>query len=143
MNTEKISTSTVFDSSLNQNRKSVSTFNLVERPGEKVGLEETKNVVGFGIALANSIVLSLRDGKITLADIPYFISSLTKLPAALAGIGSVPIELSNIQKPELQELIKFVKDEVDTDDTIAEAIIEQSLLIIYDVYDLISSLKQK
>jgi len=129
--------------SQNQINKPGAAFDLANKPGEEFGLDETKAVVGFGISLANSIIHSLNDGKITMADIPYFIAPVTKLPDALAGISKVPYELDNIQAVDLQKLIEFVKGEIDIDDNKAKDIIDESLLIIYNLYNLIDTIKGK
>ena len=114
---------------------------LPEKPGVGFGIDETKDVIEFGISLTNSLIHAFGDGKLTLTDVPHFIAPMTKLPSALTGINMVPFEVGDIQKFELQKLIDFVKENLDVDDRKAKNIIEQCLLIIYDIYDLVTTIK--
>ncbi len=128
-----------------QEQKKEVTMNIVslpEKPGVGFGIDETKDVIEFGISLTNSLMHAFSDGKITLADVPYFIAPMTKLPSALSGINMVPFEVGDIQKFELQKLTGFVKENLDIDDKKAKNIIEYSLLIIYDIYELVTTIKQ-
>lgn len=127
---------------INRKEAKLQTVTLPEKPGVGFGIEETKDVVAFGISLTNSIIKAFRDGNINLIDIPLFIEPITKLPSALAGINMVPFEIGDIQKFELQQLITFVKENLDVDEREAKSIIELSLLTIYDIYDLIKTIKQ-
>lgn len=120
----------------------MSTISLPEKPGVGFGIDETKDVVEFGISLTNSLIHAFKDGKITLTDVPYFISPMTKLPSALSGINMVPFEVGDIQKFELQKLTDFVKENLDIDNKKARNIIEYSLLVIYDIYELVKTIKQ-
>jgi hypothetical protein len=54
----------------------------------------------------------------------------------------VPFEIGDIQKFELQQLIAFVKENLYVDEREAKCIIELSLLTIYDIYDLIKTIRQ-
>ena len=116
-------------------------ISLPEKPGVEFGIDETKDVIEFGISLTNSLIHAFGNGKIILTDVPYFIAPMTKLPSALSGINLVPFEVGDIQKFELQKLIDFVKENLDVDDRKAKNIIEQSLLIIYDIYDIVTTIK--
>jgi len=127
---------------VNKKEAKLQTVTLPEKPGVGFGIEETKDVVAFGISLANSIIKSFHDGSINLIDIPFFIEPVTKLPSALSGINMVPFEIGDIQKFELQQLISFVKENLDVDEREAKNIIELSLLMIYDIYDLIKAVKE-
>ncbi len=143
MNDEKIIPALKLEQIPTKNReRQMEGISLPEKPGIGFGIEETKDVVVFGISLANSIIKAFRDGNITLIDIPLFIAPLTKLPSALSGINMVPFEIGDIEKFELQQLITFVKENLDVDEREAKNIIELSLLMIYDIYDLIKAIKQ-
>lgn len=127
---------------INNKETKMRTVSLPEKPGVGFGIEETKDVVAFGISLTNSVIKSFRDGNINLIDIPFFIEPITKLPSALSGISMVPFEIGDIDKFELQQIISFVKENLDVDEREAKNIIELSLLMIYDIYDLIKTIKQ-
>lgn len=114
---------------------------LPAKPGIAWGIEETTDVVEFGIALANSVIKALEDGRITLLDIPGFIVPLTKLPAALSGIEFVPYELNDLQQDEIDKLKKTVTDNLQVDDERAKLIIEQSIVTLYQIYNLVKLVK--
>ncbi|MEW6196807.1 MAG: hypothetical protein AB1521_16795 [Bacteroidota bacterium] len=143
MNDEKIIPAIKLEQIPAQNKEvQMEGISLPEKPGIGFGIEETKDVVVFGISLANSIIKAFRDGNITLIDIPLFIAPITRLPSALSGINMVPFEIGDIEKFELQQLTTFVKENLDVDEREAKNIIELSLLMIYDIYDLIKAIKQ-
>jgi hypothetical protein len=125
-----------------KNDVTMNKISLPEKPGIGFGIDETKDVVEFGISLANSLIHAFNDAKITLTDVPYFIAPMTKLPSALSGINMVPFEVGDIQKFELQKLTDFVKENLDIDHKKARNIIEYSLLVIYDIYELVTTIKQ-
>lgn len=114
---------------------------LPEMPGVEVGIEETKDVVKAGVSLANAVINSLKDGKVTLADIPSFIAPLTKIPSALAGIGKVPGELENLSEEETAEIIALVKNELEVDDEHAKEIAGKAIGLMYDLYDFVKTVK--
>lgn len=114
---------------------------LPEKPGITFGIEETKDVVAAGVALANSIIAALEDGKISLADIPVFFNPVLKLPAALSGIDKVPAELGDIDAEELNELKAIVKDQLSVSDEKAAEIIDASIAVLYDIYLLIKKIQ--
>lgn len=114
---------------------------LVEKPGVAFGVEQTKDVLDFSIALTNSIIAALKDGKITVADIPVFFAPLIKLPAALSGLDQVPYELNDLTTAELDELKEFVQTKLDVTDEKAKLIINKSISLLYEIYDLIKIIK--
>jgi hypothetical protein len=112
-----------------------------EEPGISYGVEETKDVIAAGVALANAVISSLKDGKVTLTDIPAFIAPVTKLPAAISGIALVPAELADLDAIELQELTEAVKAQLEVDDEKAKVIIQKSIQTLYGLYDLVKAIK--
>jgi len=114
---------------------------IPEKPGLSFGIEETQEVVDFGISLANAVIKSLADGKVGFSDIPNFVSPVFKLPKALSGIDKVPYELNDIQPEELEQLKSFVKANLDVADEKAKEIIDNSLLVLYDIHTLVKVVK--
>lgn len=114
-----------------------------EKPGLEFGIEETQDVLDAAISVANSVILSLADGKLNLFDVVHFIKPITKLPQAISGLEFVPSELDNLSPAELDELIGFVKTNLELeDDGKAKLIAEKSIRLIYDVYDLVKLIKK-
>lgn len=144
MNTEKIIAAKGLEPIQEQKKElRMNKISLPEKPGLGFGLDETIDVIEFGISLTNSMMRAFGDGKLTLTDVPYFIAPMTKLPAALSGMSMVPFEITDIQKLDLQKLVDLVKGNLTIDDKKAKSIIEYSLLIIYDIYELVTTIKQK
>jgi hypothetical protein len=105
------------------------------------GIEETKDVVKFGVSLANAVIKSLEDGKISIGDALNFISPATKTPAAFSGIDKVPAELADLTAEEQQELIITVQSELEVTDEKAKAIVTESLKTIVQLYNLVAVIK--
>lgn len=121
----------------NKQEYTMSNVALPDQPGLSFGIEETLDVVDFGVAIANGAVKSLKDGKVGISDIPHFISPLIKLPTALTGIDKVPAEIGDIDDVELEKLINHVKANLDVDNEKAMEIVQRSLTLIYDAYNLV------
>lgn len=125
------------------NKKEV-IMNPVEEPKKpviEIGIEETTDVVKFGISLTNAIVKAKEDGKINLLDLALLVSPLTKLFPAISGIDKVPAEIADINDEELNVLILLAMNELEIDNTSAKEIIKQSLVVIHDIYKLYQIVK--
>ena len=90
-----------------------------------LGIKETKDVVRAGIKMG----IAFSDG-IGLDDIGV----ITVLPAALSGIADVPAELADLDAVEARELHQYVVDEFDIDDNDVEAVIEQAIKVVIEIY---------
>jgi len=120
------------------NKKEV-IMNPVEEPKKpviEIGIEETKQVVSFGTALANALIQAFKDGKLNFTDLPLLMSPFMKLFPAISGINNVPSEIDNLSETELAELKKQVTEELELSDIKAELIIQMSLTLIHDMYAL-------
>lgn len=119
----------------------MSPVSIPDKPGISIGIDETKDVVEFGIAFANGVIETLGDGKVTVADIPNFLSSMIKLPAAISGIDKVPAELGDLDKAELAELTAIVKDNLKVDDKKAAEVVEASINFVYSGFELLKAVE--
>lgn len=116
---------------------------LTDQPGMQFGIEETKDVILFGVSAANAVIASLKDdGKITVKDFPNLIAPMMKLPAALSGLNYVPAELADLTEVEKDELIQFVKANLEVDDAKAQAIIQKSIEAAYSIYNLVKAIER-
>ena len=107
-----------------------------------VGIKETKEVLNFIVSLANASAKMMDDGKISLMELPMFISPITKLPSALEGLSSVPAEVIDLNEKEKQELITFVQEKLELPADKAEKIVIASFkaaLGILEVYQIIKA----
>ena len=100
------------------------------------GMDETKDVVKCGIELAEGIILSVEDDKVTIGDAVHFAGFLTSLPAAIVGINMVPKQVGEMDAEEAEELRQFVIDEFGIPDEKAEEIGERGIALLVDAYKL-------
>ena len=70
----------------------------------KYGIEETKDVFDLGFAIVHALKLSLADG-INIKDIGNLLLIFPAVGPAIAGIGSVPSEIADLDATEAQELL--------------------------------------
>lgn len=121
--------------------KKLEFVTVPDKAGINIGIDETMDVVDAAVSLANAIIDSYSDGKLTVSDIFNFIKPFTKLPKAISGIDQVPSELDDLQEAELQRLIDFVQAELDVDDLKAKLIVQKSLEAIYGLYELLKVIR--
>jgi len=108
-----------------------------------MGIEETKDVVRFGVALGN-VFGNFEEDSSWVAKAVSFVPALTKLPAAASGIGDVKAELADLDEEEAAELHALVVEEFDIKDDHAEEVIEKAIDLALtvlpkalDLYDLV------
>jgi len=94
---------------------------------EKLGIEELKDVVDFGLGVGEA----LSDG-VGIEDI----SALFALPEAITGISDVPAEIADMDEAERAELNQFVKDNFDIPDDKLEEFIEAAVAVVINLYGL-------
>jgi hypothetical protein len=73
------------------------------------GIQETKEVMVFGVGMAMAIDESTKDG-FQWTDIFNLVPPLTELPVALEGINDVPEEIKDMDDNERKELIEAIND---------------------------------
>jgi len=93
----------------------------------KLGINETKELLDFGFNLQGAFVGSLEDGKITLMDTPRFLKVLGSAGKAFGGIQKVGAELLDLSEAEHKELIDFARERFDLPDDVLELLIEDTL----------------
>lgn len=78
-----------------------------------VGIQETKDVLLFGMALGNAIYASVADdGHVTLGDAANFVPAISAMPDALKNISEVPKELKDLDENELAEIRELVLSKI-------------------------------
>ncbi|NOY58907.1 MAG: hypothetical protein GXO75_08225 [Calditrichaeota bacterium] len=93
------------------------------------GIQETLDVIRFGLAVGNSLGKALQDKKFDVADLLYFVDSLTKLPSALSGFEKVPEELKDMEEAEFEVIKETIAKEFDIPQDNIEPIIEDAIKI--------------
>lgn len=103
------------------------------------GIQQTQELLDAVVALANAGGRIFEDGKFELSEIAELVSPLIKLPTALAGIGEVPVELQDLDQAESDQLIQFVKDNLDLPDDKAELAVVDALKIGASIYQFVKA----
>jgi hypothetical protein len=87
-------------------------------------MKETKELVGFVLAVVSAVVESKSDdGQITLGDAPKFFNAMVAAPNAFIGADKIGAELKNLTIEEKNELMAEFREKFDiTDDEIEELI---------------------
>lgn len=120
----------------------MSEVKIPYKPGITYGVEETEEVIDFAILLANSLIKTFEDGKISIFDLTNFITPMVKLPKAISGIDKVPSELYDLDSNEYFRLKDKIKTQLNVDDAAAMNIIDNSIDLIYSIYNLIKAIKK-
>jgi len=110
-----------------------------EIPTIKLGLKEVTEIVDFGIAIGMGMAKSLADGKITLEDVPNFMSSFTKLIPAMTGWKEARLELLAAGPGEVENLKDHIRETLDLENEELEGLIEASLALVLDTWHLVNT----
>lgn len=104
-------------------------------------VKELKEVLGFICALANGIGEAAKDGQVSLGDATHLVPLLYKLPSAANGIDKIPEEAKDLSQDEIDELVKYIKDELDLPQDKVEMAVEEGLDVALKLYALVQKLK--
>jgi len=96
-------------------------------------MKETKELLGFVLALGSACGKSIEDGKIGLGDLMHFISAMRQAGDAFEGIGSVPMEWAGMTDVQKEELKAYVVAEFDIPQDALEESIEIGLKVAIDL----------
>jgi len=110
----------------------------------KIGIEETKDVMGFLCAFGNATGKSLdNNGRIDMGDIGTMLIPLGKLPEAISGANEVAAELKDLDAAERAELVAYCKEHFDIPDDEMEGKIERGLSLGVHLFEWINSFRKK
>ena len=87
---------------------------------EKYGIQETKELLLFVFSLAEAIKKSNADGDFNWRDGLNFIEPLKKLGPAIDNIEDIIPEVADLEAEEWNELITFVSEQWDLDNSDSE-----------------------
>lgn len=104
-------------------------------------IKETKEAVGFIVAIANGVGKALQDGKINLADFGCFMDAFLKAPAAFSGASEIPAELADMDSAEREGLKQYIFEEFDIPQDKVEGIVEDALDISNRIFGLIEKIR--
>lgn len=104
-------------------------------------LKETKELVSFVCALANSLGKIGENGKPALRDVMHLVPLMYKIPTAIDGVDDIPQEVKAMSEADLAELVQSIKDELDLPQDKIEAAIEDGLDVAVKLYALAKKLR--
>ena len=80
---------------------------------EKVGIEDTKELLDFIFSLAEAVKKSAADGKFSWSDGLNFIEPLKKIAPAIDDIENVIPEVMDLDASEWNELVDYCQEKFD------------------------------
>ena len=104
-------------------------------------MKELQEVSKFVISLVMAIDKAVADKKINIMDLPLFFSPIMSAQAAFEGIDKVKGELDSMDAAKLAELKNYIKEELDLSSDKSEEIIEKSLDLAIDLFDILKIIK--
>lgn len=105
-------------------------------------MNEIKEMLSFAFLLSSAIEKSLEDGKISIGDVPLFISPLLHAQSAFTGLDKIKEEMSVMDEVKKAELIEWLKQEFDLKHDKVENLIENGLIIGLSLSNLIFNIKR-
>ena len=114
-------------------------FKMPVAAGMGMGIEETLDVVDFGVSFANGFILTFEDGKFVISEVVNFIPGFMKFPKAFSGIELVPLEVDDIDQEELDQIVAFVISKIDVTEEHALNIIRKSIRAVHANYELVKA----
>jgi hypothetical protein len=109
----------------------------------KMGIKETKEIIGFILKIANAFGLSLEDGKISLGDLTNFMEPVLEASDAIANADQIPLEICDLDAEERTELLAYAKETFDIPQDDIEEIVECAFDILVQFHILIQKTKGK
>ena len=107
---------------------------------QSVTMKELKEVLAFSIAFGETADVVMADGKIELAELGLLMAPVMKLPAAVEG--AKLIKLKELTAEQKQELVEFVKSDLDLLSDRTEELVEQGLELAVKVSEYVKLFKK-
>lgn len=104
-------------------------------------MNEIKEMLSFIFLLSSAVEKSLQDGKISIGDVPLFISPLMHAQSAFSGIDKIKDEMKSMDEAKKSELCEWLKNEFDLSNDKVEHMIENGLVIGLSLSNLILKIK--
>lgn len=106
-------------------------------------IEQTRDLVLFGIQLSTIIRADLEDGKMSIFEILGLIKLIGPAQTAIEGIEQVPGELLDLDSEEAKEIFDAIREAVGSnlDDERARAIAKDSLDGVQSLLSAIASIR--
>lgn len=98
---------------------------------QKKGIENFLIGLGFSIDIANDVIASLADGKITLTDGARFLDDLFKFPALIKAAPEIVGEAIDIDDKENAEIKAFIQARLSLPNANIQPVIDASVDVVF------------
>lgn len=92
----------------------------------KIGIENIKIILIFGLSLAQELQRGLEDKKLNFGEIIGFTDDLAAIPSVVEAVKKAPAEFLDLDEEEKEEIHQLVIDEFDISLDHVEMAIEES-----------------
>jgi len=108
-----------------------------------VPIDQTFELVSFGIQLGKLIKSDLEDGKMSVFEIIGLVKLIGPAQRALEGIEQVPVEINDLDSAEAKQLFELIRMAVqeDVSDERARTIAEESLVAVQSLFSAIARIR--
>jgi len=106
-------------------------------------IKETKEVVEFFVRLLNWISYALEDKKVEFVDVLALAPSVLAARAAFENLDEIPKEISHLSEKDKDDLINFIRDELDLEDDMIEGKIEYTVQLALELVRFCVWIKEK
>lgn len=114
---------------------------MVDQTQTPVGTTELKAVLALVVDTVNVGVQALKDGKVSLSDLPLLVNLVPELVPAVSGLSKVPAELKDLTEDEAIDVTTFVMGKLAVDSAKAQAVVAASLKLLVGVVGVVEALK--
>lgn len=104
-------------------------------------IKETKEALECALSMQKALQKTMADGKISIWEVPNFLSPFLKLGPALQNAKAIPAELKDLQAEEIEELKALFKAELDLEDDKLEQKINEGLALLLALGKFVGELK--
>jgi len=102
-------------------------------PEEKYGIENIKELIGYGIDVGQVVKKAKEDGKVDWKDGILFVPVGLKIPVIVRNATKALAEYRDMSDEEREEIKLFVQDKVECDKPEVERLIEDAGALVVDI----------
>jgi hypothetical protein len=105
----------------------------------KIGIDNLKEILRFGLGIGNGIGQGLADGRFELAEALTFLPTLTQLPGVIEAAPAAGQEIADLDADEKTELTAIAVAEFDIPQDAAEKRVEDALKLAFAVLEYVAT----
>jgi hypothetical protein len=107
------------------------------------GIKETKEMLGFVLAICEASISSMSDGRIGFSDLMHFFKAFQKIGPAILGGHLILKEMVDLDTAEKKELLDYAEKEFDLKNDVVELYVEKGIAVAIELVSLLSLFKKK